>query len=279
MKFNKSILFTALAAVALMFTGCSDEGKWDAYVAEGETYSFAQGSSTQSYTAGKVPSEIKVELYRSTTTGSATLPVTFETESEVLSGPASVTFSEGSNMAEYVITVGEVPIGSSVAASVAFDENSVSPSGKSSFDLTVKVDYTWESAGTCVMYSDWAANQAAVPVQKAAEYNGNLYRLNSPYYYLEPSYCPNPGYHIQFYLDDSYEPLDLPRFQNIGETSSNGGYWNFYYNKDASYCSFTREGTVFTILGAWAYGPVGGQYFLSYYATEIFDWVEGCPSK
>lgn len=278
MKFNKSI-FIALAAVATTFASCSDEGKWDAYNAEEETYSFAQGSSTLSYTAGNVPAEIKVELYRSSNVGSVTLPITFESADGVLTGASSVTFAEGSNVAEYAVAIGEVPIGTNVSASMSFDENVVSASGKSSYSLTVGVDYTWESAGSCVMYSDWAGVSTTVSIQKAAEYDGNLYRLNSPYYYLEPSYCPNPGYHIQFYLDDNYEPLDLPKFQNIGETSSYGGYWTFYYNKAASYCSFTREGTVFTILGAWAYGPVDGQYSLAYYATEIFDWVEGCPSK
>ena len=82
MKLYKSILFVALAAVATAFTSCSDEGKWDAYNEEAETYSFAQSKHDLSVSATDVPSEIKVMVYRSTTNGSASLPVTVTTNSD-----------------------------------------------------------------------------------------------------------------------------------------------------------------------------------------------------
>ena len=42
-------------------------------------------------------------------------------------------------------------------------------------------------------------------------------------------------------MDENNEPLGLPKFQNIGEESSKGGWWTFYYSASADYCSFTRE--------------------------------------
>ena len=41
--------------------------------------------------------------------------------------------------------------------------------------------------------------------------------------------------------------------------------------------SFTNEGNVYTMKGAWAYTDAAGNASLYDYATELFQWVEGWP--
>ena len=285
MKFKHSIIFMALLAITSMFASCSEGEYWDGYTDEGEKYSFQAASANFSYNAADVvPSTYHVTIIRSNAGESVTLPVTAEF-SEIFSGAESVTFEAGKNSAEYAITVDTdaMAMGSTYTAKLSFDAEQASVSGISAYSLSLKKDYTWVSAGKCIMASNWAGAQANVAIEKAAEYTegGNhLYRLVSPYYYLEPSYCPKPGFHVQFYLDADYEPLSLPRSQNIGEASSKGGNWHLFYFADGSYnCAFTRNGDVFTINALWAYGPVDGSYGLYDYAKEMFKWTDGCPVK
>ena len=83
-------------------------------------------------------------------------------------------------------------------------------------------------------------------------------------------------------MDENNEPLGLPKFQNIGEKASAGGWWTLFYDPtNANYgadCTFTREGTVFTIKAIWATGDADMGYSPAQYATELFDWNDGCPS-
>jgi len=190
MKIYKS-LFVALAAVAIAFTSCSDEGKWDAYDAEGKvTYTFAQASNNLSYSAAEVPSEVKVQLYRSTTTGSETLPVTFSSNTTGLTGPASVTFNDGSNVADYVMSVGELEVGAQNKATVTIAEESVSPSGKAAYTLTLVVNYTWSDWGTGTITENFCGFQENLKIMKAD--GATAYRIMEPY----KNYLMGYGYSV-----------------------------------------------------------------------------------
>ena len=179
MKLNKSI-FIALAAVATTFASCSDEGKWDAYDAEGKvTYTFAQASNNLSFSAADVPSEVKIQLYRSTTSGSETLPVTFSANTTGLTGPTSVTFNEGSNVADYVMTVGDLEVGAQNKATVSIAEESVSPSGNAEFALTMVVNYTWSDWGSGTITENFNEFQDNLKVMKAD--GAPAYRIMAPY--------------------------------------------------------------------------------------------------
>lgn len=282
MKFNKSMIFMAMLAITAMFASCSEGEYWDGYTEEGAKYSFNSSSSSYNYKpADTAVSEVTITVVRKEAGAAETLPLTVETSSDVLSAPAEVTFEAGQASAAYTIAVGEIPTGTTHTATVSFDSELASVSGISSYTLTIKRDYTWEAAGSCIMTSYWAGVRDEISIEKAKEYTGGyLYRLVSPYYVLEPNYCPKPGYHVQFYLDENYEPAGLPRIQDIGEASSYGGNYNLFYFADGSYnCAFTREGNVFTINAVWAYGPVDGSYGLYDYATEIFEWTDGYPGN
>ncbi len=147
--------------------------------------------------------------------------------------------------------------------------------GNDSLTITVKNDYTWLDAGIVSFNSDWAGTTKDIKIEKAKEGNG-LYRILSPYYVLEPAYCPKPGYHLEFYLDANYNAASLPTKQNIGETSSTGGWWWLYYDH-AQGNTFKNVGNEYTIKGFWASSDATGKLTLKYYATEIFTWTTGYP--
>ena len=180
MKLYKSILFAALAVVASVFTGCSDEGKWDAYKADSETYSFAQSATTLSVSATEVPTEITIKVYRSTASGSATLPIEVSANSTALNGPASVTFQDGSNVADYVVTVNDPEIGFQHKLTAAVSEESVSASGNAKVTVALTVNYTWTewATGTFTCYF-MGCQTEGVKVMKAE--GARAYRIMEPY--------------------------------------------------------------------------------------------------
>ena len=196
---------TAVAAIA--FCSCSEEGYWEPYEIEEPQYSFAQEKQSYSLTATDSLSSVTVTVYRNNSGAEVTLPLNVQlSDPYVLSvADSAVTFAAGSNTAELEVAVDEayIVMGTSYTASfsfvvdsVNFTEDNYSISGNKSHVVSILKDYTWVSAGKVYMASNWAGGYAYVPVENAKEYNANgnkLYRLNSPYYYLEPSYCPKPG--------------------------------------------------------------------------------------
>ena len=281
---------TAVAAVA--FTSCSDKGYWEPYEMEEAQYSFAQAKQSYSLAAADALSSVSVTVYRSNEGAEVTIPVdvVVNDPSVLVVEDSTITFAAGSNTSEIEILVNEANIvmGTTYTASFAFvvdsvnfTENSYSVSGNKTHTVSIVKDYTWVAAGKVYMASNWAGAYAYVQVENAKEYSadGNkLYRLMSPYYYLEPSYCPKPGAHIQFILDADANAVKIaPTFQAIGEAASAGGEWYFYWHPNAAYCSFTNEGNVYTMKGAWAYTDAAGNASLYDYATELFQWVEGWP--
>ena len=293
MKLYKSLLMFAVAAVA--FCSCSDEGYWEPYEIEETQYSFAQAKQSYSLTATDSLSSVTVTVYRNTKGAAVTLPLNVEiSDPYVLSvADSSVTFAAGSNIAEFELLVDEsyIAMGTTYSAkfsfvvdTVNFTENNYSVSGNKSHQVSIVKDYTWVSAGKVTMTSNWAGAQAVVPVENAKEYdvNGNkLYRLNSPYYYLEPSYCPKPGAHLQFILDADANAVTIaPSIQSIGEAASSGGVWNFYFVTTggyAQYCAFMNQGNVYAMYGLWISGDASIGYSVQYTAAEQFEWTEGWP--
>lgn len=180
MKLYKSILCSALAAVAVTFASCSDEGKWDAYNAEAESYSFAQASNSYSVSATEIPTEIKVQVYRSTTKGSVSLPVTVSANTETLSAPSTVSFADGSNVADYVFTVGASPaVGVKHTAKATIAEENVSASGNASVTVSLVVNYTWSDWATGTITENFYGFEANLKVMKAD--GARAYRIMEPY--------------------------------------------------------------------------------------------------
>lgn len=270
-----------MLAVSALVTSCSDEGSWDGYVEKGDVYTFDQASANYSFTPVDLQDSIVITLTRSNTAGEATLPIVAEFHSEALSGPSEVVFAKGENQANYVISVGELAIGETVSATLAFDENLVSVSGEATCQVNVSLDYTWVSAGSCQMYSAWAGNSTPVrvPIEVAAEGDG-LYRLNSPYFYLEPDYCPEEGYHLYFYLDENYNALAFEPFQFIGEVAQGYDVVLGVWPNGANGSSFFNQGNIFVVTGLFLASADGtATSFAGAFAAaeETFMWDEGYP--
>ena len=273
-KFSILSLFAAMVAL----TSCSDEGYWDGYKDKGTVYSFAQDAINCNYTPATIEESIIVTVNRNTKNGADTLAVAAEFDSPALSAPAEVVFADGSNTAELVIAINGLGIGDAVSGVVAFDEELVSVAGSAVCEISVALDYTWVSAGSCQALSQWAGNEAPaiIPIEKAAEGNG-LYRLNSPYYHLEPDYCPKEGFHVQFYLDENYNALGLDQVSFIGEELQ-GGDAVLYWSASGAYgCQFINQGNTYQINAVMAYTTATGGLGLHNYETILFVWDEGYP--
>lgn len=291
MKIYNSFLTMVIVALSTLFTACSEDGYWDGYSIPETTYSFAQKGQSYSLTAADALSSVTVELYRNSTKGEVTLPLDIQTDNNLMTPQSeSVTFADGSDTAQLIIDIDEsgIVIGTTYKAVISLivdgetlTEDNLSVTGPSACTVSVTKNYTWESAGKVVMTSYWAGVRDEILVEKAAEYNtdGNmLFRLVSPYYYLKPDYCPNPGYHIQFVVDANGNAVSVPVWQNIGEEYDAG--YNFYlYCNPAQGGSFINQGNTYMITGLWAVrsdsqilGSVGE-------ATELFEWVEGWPGE
>lgn len=275
MKLYKFPVLAMIAATAL-FTSCSDEGDWDAYNEPDQVYTFDQAAPNYNFTPVTIEDSIVVTLTRSNVSEEKVLPITAEFSTEELSGPAEVVFEKGKNQANYIIKVGDLVIGETSTATLAFTD-SVSVSGTNVCEVSIKLDYTWQSAGSCQMYSSWAGNESPVrvPIEAAAEAPG-MYRFNSPYYYLEKDYCPKEGYHIQFYLDENHNALEADYISYMGETISGYPAVFMYFANGAYDSVFINEGSEFLLNGVVGYVTSSG-IGLYTYESLYFLWDKGYP--
>lgn len=273
-KFSILSLFAAMVAL----TSCSEDGYWDGYKDKGTVYSFAQDAINCNYTPATIEDSIIVTITRNTTAGTDTLSIDATFDSDVLIASTSeIVFNAGDNTAEMVIYINNLGIGQSVSGTLAFNEELVSVAGSAICEINVSLDYTWVSAGSCQAFSSWAGNQAPaiIPIEKAEEGDG-LYRLNSPYYHLEPDYCPEEGFHVNFYLDESYNAKKLDQFTFIGE-ALNGGEAVLVWFANGNYgCAFANQGNTYQINAVMGYTS-GTQIGLYNYETLLFMWDKGYP--
>lgn len=281
----------AMAAVSALFTACSEDGYWDGYTIQEDTYSFAQTAQKYSLTVDDELSEITVKLYRNHTNGEVTLPLDIQMNNILMTPRSeSVTFADGSGTAELVFYVDNSAIDFGITYSAVISliidgetltEENLSITGPSTCTVSIIKDYTWKVAGKVVMASYWADKMAEIVVEKAIEYNTNgnlLYRLNSPYYYLEEDYCPEPGYHLQFVVDANGDAVSVPVWQNIGEVYDED--FNYYlYCNPAQGHSFTNNGNVYKITGLWAVRNATQILGAVAEVNEQFQWVEGWPGE
>ena len=147
-----------------------------------------------------------------------------------------------------------------------------SAAGTAGTVVTVKLDYTWVSAGSAQCFSNWVGNYSdavgiRVPIQKAQE-STTLYRLESPYWYMEPDYA-DEGYHFTFHVNaTAFQPASA--FFYSGEFNSTYGTDYFMYYP--RYMSVSRSGNEFSIAGYMLY--YNATYTGLYSAgTEYFDFV------
>ena len=285
MKLNKITAYFA-AFAALAFTSCSEGQYWDEASNPGEVYAFVKPAETISIPANEaIPTSYSVTISRNVNTGSATVPVEFKSGSDVLTGPSSITFEDGSYTAEYVISIASnAKAGVNYSADLTLEQpknvltHVKAENLKFAFKLSKVLILEWYDKGVAKTFSlDWVGNEEAVeiPVQQADNYPQDgvyICRLISPYWYLEPKYAEQ-GANIEFLVDENDNVLGLASsWQLIGEYVD--GYGNFFIGCPASQgCSFTNEGDIFTLAGFLAYGTGSSASYFYGPETLKFQWT------
>lgn len=300
--FKHTIL--AIAAVG-MLTACNDDGYWDQYNADVEYYSFPKNKEdiSMSYSE-QTPATYDVLVLRNDAGPEVTVPVTATFSSADLTGPATVTFAEGSREAYYSISINStVPVGTKLSGTLKLDrvestydpnspylddetedpngqhrENQLPPAANLSFAFSITRVYNWTDAGKAeVMSLAWEGSEEPtdVLVQKAVEYPGPgyLYRLYNCYY--EMGETQDKGYSVEFYLNADGSADKLPTEQATGMT--NGDYNIGWVYSTARGCTFENTGNHYEAvmkIGAYSGGQLAG-----FFGDEqlVWDWTEGYP--
>ena len=208
MKLYKSFLL--VAAVAGLFSSCSEEGYWDAYDTKSTTtYSFLQKSNSFNLGAADTLPDIKVTVNRNTNKGNVTLPlnVQFTQNKDIMSVDTNaVIFNDGEYTADLVINVNEENITkgynykavvSFLVDSVNFFEHNYSISGNNSFTLAFVQNYSWKSIGKALYTDDVVSGFFGLPnlvtyeveAEQAVE-NAGVIRLKNAYGAIYPYNAP-----------------------------------------------------------------------------------------
>lgn len=134
MKLYKS-LFIATALLGGMMTSCSEDGVWDQaspanlWLTNGTSYAFDNTSIDYTYypVDNMKDMDVNITVTRGTTQGTATINIeSLFSDDELISGPTSVTFQDGSNTAVYPIHVKQdFEPGMAAQAKLAIDSASV----------------------------------------------------------------------------------------------------------------------------------------------------------
>jgi hypothetical protein len=286
-KINK---FLAIVSVIMLgsgfFTSCAVEELADAVreaspVPTGGSQAFVFENTPANLSF--LPSEeqkfvIKVGRSESVSGTAATVNLVVDDPDGLFNVPSSVTFAAGATEAEIPVTF-DFQLGQKASLTVGFDDADAYIYSRPSCTISVLRDYVWVSAGVASMTSSWAGGPVDIPIQFAEGSNPLRYRLESPYYYLEPDYCPEQGYHLVFELDENYNALNFLEQQYIGETSSTGADIFIYWASRFPSNTFTNAGNTFTVVAHFLYlnedNSISGWANL----TEQFVWKEGYPGK
>ena len=243
MNFNKSILSIALSVAAVMFVGCSTDGYWDKAPIDSEVkYTFDQSEQTYTVAGTETLTEIKVSLTRNTNVGASTIAVDAKFNDPALSGPAEVTFADGSNTAIYTIAVGNIQVGVSYKATLSIAKDNTSVSGNSTTTINLSKLYNWVAAGA-----------TGVTLEK--------------------------GHHIQFTVNAANgAPVGFPTtVQKMGEASADDGNYYFAYTPGKNNCAFENDGNLYIINALVGYDEGGSSVSLGWYQTVAFIWNVNYP--
>ncbi|WP_052356220.1 hypothetical protein [Bacteroides timonensis] len=198
---------------------------------------------------------LNIPIYRENHESAATVHFDVTDPDYAFNVPTTLKFEAGESVKNLQVTF-DITLGEVHQFTVTIAKGEVFTYGAPSLTFKVMRDYNWIDAGTALVTSAWVGNTQPieVPVQKreGVTENGsnNLYRLYSPYFIMEPEYCPTEGASIQFYVDDKFNAVELPELQAMGYQDAANGLGNLYiYWKDVEDVTkvFTNVGNAYTI--------------------------------
>lgn len=230
------------------------------------------------------PQSFDITFYRQNDEGAASFNLNVTDSDGIFSVPA-VSFAAGKKTTTITVAF-NMPIGTKSNLTLLIPDDDHYYYGQQGLTIQVNRDYTWQNAGMVTYTSDWAGTTVDSLLIEHAKERNDLYRILSPYYYLEPDRCPNQGYHIQFTLDDNYNAVSVIT-SNIGEVAKDwygnhlgGDWWLWCDSNDTKYgalCTFTNDSNSYDIEGWWAYGSSVDSLTPYYLASEQFVWTTGYP--
>jgi hypothetical protein len=268
-RFN---IYTGIIGSLLLLAtaSCDQENEGVKYTAENEGIAFLTAESE--ILAAPTETSVTYKIVRSNVNGRLELPIVADYDEAVFTLPSTVVFEDGAGTAGITIPLEKTELGVAYPITLSVDSVKSSPFGFFKTTVSVMRDYNWLSAGVAEFYSSWVGNEEGIDVkiEHAEGTNPSRYRLVSPYYVMEPDYCPKPGYHLVFELDENQNALHFFDGQKIGEADPDYGEIFFFSSEDDD--TFTNDGNVFTILG-WFYVGAGGYGQM----PETFIWKEGYP--
>lgn len=269
----------------LGLASCSEGQYWNEPSAPGQVVAFAKPAETLNIEAdAEVPAVYEVTVSRNEAGAALTVPVAFESSSDVLSGPESVTFEAGCLTAKYPISIASTAdILTPYTATLTLEQPEdalLHVNAKNltfSFNFQRTITFEWADAGMSELYSvAWVENEEGVqvPVEECTNWpvaGERLFRLVSPYWYLEPEYAEQ-GYDIAFVTDDSGNALRMySDWQYMGEV--NEGEYYFFGTPAAYGCTFTSDGNHYTMDGVVGYAAsLTGSIAPGWFETLEFLW-------
>lgn len=265
-------------AIGCFFAACTEEAPvYQPAVPEtNEVQAYIYSDTKTSVQFSALEQSFPVVIGRNQTEGEASFElVTNDTVGAFVVEP--VHFAAGEKSTTVNVTV-NLTYGESYGLTLMVPEELTTAYGASQVSINVLVDFTWLPAGIVLFMSQWEGAQAEVAIEQAKEYadaDGNmLFRLNSPYYYVSPTYCTVPGLHIEFFLDKDYNAVALnhPEGDLAFENTGYYLYWDVT-GPYASYCQFLNQGALYGIIAPWSDGAGGlyGPY------QEMWQWTKGYP--
>lgn len=267
-----------MVAVAGLFTACDEDGYWDKYHFEDDTYSFERSSHSYSLKGNDQLNEQTVVVVRGTTKGNVDVPITVTSNSDIVTASDSVVrFADGSSTAEVTLLIdnAKIMVGTNYKVNVTFDvpESQLSISGATTYTLTFVKDYNWVAAGKGIWNNTLLGMQLECTFEIAEGYYGGYYCRVYPF----ASYLENPeGCFIPFYLDEAGNAVGIPSgVYNMG-IAVNQAKFEFYYDPEGDfggYCGFSNEGNTYYINGVWNSGGSP-----AWVAGDAFMWTEGWPA-
>lgn len=176
---------------------------------------------------------LSIPVYRAKADRAATVHFNFDDPGHAFSVPSTLAFEAGETVKNLEVPF-NIDLGQSYQLTVTIALGEVFTYGAPSQTYKVLRDYEWSDAGTALVKSAWVGNTQPieVPVQKreGIEETGNahMYRLYSPYWVMEPDYCPTEGSSIQFSVDDAFNALEVTERQAMGYVDAENGLGNLY---------------------------------------------------
>ncbi|MDR0412675.1 MAG: hypothetical protein LBH61_02565 [Dysgonamonadaceae bacterium] len=271
---KKRIVYAALLCswALLAAISCDQDNEGKKHLPENEGLTFF--ATANELLAAPADTCIAYEIGRGNTKGRLEIPLVAGCDPAVFTLPSTVVFEDGAGTASINIPLKKTTLGVTYPITLAFDSVQASPFGYFKTSLTVMRDYKWLPSGVAEMYSGWAGNEEGidVSVEQAEGSKPSRYRLVSPFYVIEPEFCPKPGSHFVFELNENHQALKFPDAQKIGELYEGKEVYFFSSEKGDT---FTNEGNTFTVTGLFFLGD--GRNFGR--LSEVFIWKEGYPGK